>query len=60
MEFGSGTETFITSPEELQKAFDDLMDYDKRVNIGKHMQVSAPRLDKIAKDYLQWLTQLSF
>lgn len=59
-EGGNGTEFWITHPDDVTNAFNELADPNVRSAISIVQQQSAPRLADVAKDYAAWLSTLRF
>lgn len=54
-EIASGNEQWITNEKDIEFAFDTLEPYKTRLEINRVVPHYAPRLDKIAKQYKDWL-----
>lgn len=60
IEFGSGKEIFIDSPDQLSDALATLRAEAVRRIVGTVMSMSVPTLKNVSERYMQWLQALSF
>lgn len=58
-EFGAGAESFVGTPAELAAAFDLWADHGAREQVAASMVAAAPRLEKVAEVYRQWLWKVA-
>lgn len=59
VEFGSGSEFFVDTREQLAAALDALACYEARLEISEAMQAACPVLESVAAKYANWLRALA-
>lgn len=56
VEFGSGSEFFVETLEQLASVFDTLTCHDTRLEIAEAMRAATPSLQQTAETYAKWLS----
>jgi hypothetical protein len=56
-EFGSGRELIVENQKQLSLSFDKLESLNERIAIREAMLLAAPLLERVAREYSEWLQQ---